>query len=52
MPIRKSFVPSEMPGVLRPEYRVDGDSPWQSYPTREAAEKREVELNTEKPKNG
>jgi hypothetical protein len=45
MAIEKSFVPSVTPGVLRPEYRVDGDSPWQSYPTREAAEEREAELN-------
>ncbi|MEU1443082.1 hypothetical protein [Streptomyces mirabilis] len=52
MPIKKSFVPSEMPGAMRAEYRVDGDSWLKSYPTREAAEKREVELNTEKPKNG
>jgi hypothetical protein len=52
MPIEESFVPSETPGALRPEYRVEGDSPWQSYPTREAAEKREAELNDEKPKNG
>jgi hypothetical protein len=52
MAIKKSYVPSETPGRLRPEYRVDGDSPWQSYPTREAAEKRETELNAKKPKNG
>jgi hypothetical protein len=33
---------------MRPEYRVDGDSWTASYPTREAAEKREAELNTKK----
>jgi hypothetical protein len=44
MAIRESFVPSETPRVLRAEYRVEGDSPWQSYPTREAAEEREAEL--------
>jgi hypothetical protein len=51
MPIRESFVPSVTPGALRPEYRVEGDSWTASYPTREAAEKREAELNAEKPKN-
>jgi hypothetical protein len=45
MAIEESFVPSETPGRLRPEYRVEGDSPWRSYPTREAAEKREAELS-------
>lgn len=44
MAINESYVPSAGPNRLRPEYRVDGDSPWQSYPTREAAEKREAEL--------
>lgn len=44
MPIRKSLVPAVRPGTLRDEYRVEGDSPWQSYPTREAAEEREAEL--------
>jgi hypothetical protein len=51
MPIEKSYVPSETPRAMRPEYRVDGDSWTASYPTREAAEKREAELNAEKPKN-
>ncbi|GHD70301.1 hypothetical protein GCM10010317_077330 [Streptomyces mirabilis] len=45
MPIKKSHVPSAGPNRLRPEYRVKGDSPWQSYPTREAAEEREAELS-------
>jgi hypothetical protein len=44
MPIEESFVPSETPRALRAEYRVDGDSPFRSYPTREAAEEREAEL--------
>lgn len=52
MAINESYVPSAGPNRLRPEYRVDGDSPWQSYPTREAAEKREAELEAKKPKNG
>lgn len=52
MPIEESFVPSEIPRVLRPEYRVDGDSPWQSYPTPEAAKEREAELNDTQSKNG
>lgn len=51
MAIKKSHVPSAGPSRLRPEYRVEGDSPWQSYPTRGEAEKREAELN-DKPKNG
>lgn len=45
MAIDESFVPSETPGRLRPEYRVKGDSPWQSYPTRGAAKEREAELS-------
>lgn len=49
MPIEESFVPSETPGRLRPEYRVSGDSPFRVYPTPEAAEEREAELNVEKP---
>lgn len=48
MAIQKSFVPSEMPGVLRPEYRVDGDSWLKSYATEDEAKAREAELNTEK----
>jgi hypothetical protein len=44
MPIRETFVPSETPRVLRAEYRVEGDSPFRSYSTREAAEEREAEL--------
>ena len=52
MPIKKSYVPSETPRAMRPEYRVDGDSWTASYPTRDAAETREAELNDKKPKNG
>jgi hypothetical protein len=52
MPIKKSYVSSETPRAMRAEYRVDGDSWTASYPTREAAEKRETELNAKKPKNG
>jgi hypothetical protein len=51
VPIEESFVPSETPGRLRPEYRVEGDAWTRSYPTREAAEEREAELNTERPKS-
>lgn len=52
MAIEKSYVPSEIPGVLRPEFRVDGDSWLKTYPTEEAAKDREAELNDKKPKNG
>jgi len=45
MPIEESFVPSETPGALRPEYRVEGDAWTASYPTRGEAEKREAELS-------
>lgn len=51
MPIEESFVPSETPGRLRPEYRVSGDSPFRVFSTPEAAEESEAELNTEKPKS-
>ncbi|MEE4419548.1 hypothetical protein [Streptomyces bugieae] len=44
MAIRKSYVPSEIYGVSRPQYRVDGDGWGRSYSTEEKAKEREAEL--------
>lgn len=48
MAINKSLVPGIRPGTLRDEYRVDGDHPYTTYPTKEQAEQRETELATDK----
>ncbi|MFJ9855278.1 hypothetical protein [Streptomyces sp. NPDC101150] len=47
MTIRASYIPSEIYGVLRPEYRVDGDKWWRSYSREEEAKAREAELDGE-----
>jgi hypothetical protein len=44
MPIKTSLVPGIQPGTLRDEYRVDGDRPYATHPTKEQAEQREAEL--------
>jgi hypothetical protein len=44
MAIKKSLVPGIRPGTLRAEYRVEGDQPYKTHPTEEAAQEREAEL--------
>jgi len=45
MTIRTSYIPSEIYGVLRPIYRVEGDPQWdRNYTDLADAEKREAEL--------
>ena len=45
MTIRTAYVSSEFPGVLRPEYTVDGDpKAFNTFTDRADAEKREAEL--------
>jgi hypothetical protein len=44
MPIEKSLVPDVYPGTVRPVYRVEGDRPYATYPTKAEAEQRETEL--------
>lgn len=44
MAIRTSYVPSEIYGVRRPLYRVEGDRWDRSFWHRDQAEQREAEL--------
>ena len=44
MAIKTTYEPGIHPGTLRPVHRVDGDKPYATYPTKEAAQKRETEL--------
>ncbi|WP_157879952.1 hypothetical protein [Streptomyces natalensis] len=44
MAIRKSYVPSEIYGVPRPRYQVEGDTPWVHFTTEDEAKAREAKL--------
>lgn len=44
MAIETSWVPGLYVGTLRPEFRVEGDSPFCAYPTKGEALEREAEL--------
>lgn len=44
MSIHTTYEPGIRPGTLRAVHRVDGDRPYATYPTKEAAQKRETEL--------
>lgn len=44
MPIETTYEPGIRPGTLRTVYRVDGDQPYKTHTTEEAAQKREAEL--------
>lgn len=44
MAIKKTYEPGTRPGTVRPVYRVDGDGPYKTHPTEEAAKERETEL--------
>lgn len=43
--ITTAYVPGVYLGQLQEQHRVEGDAPYATYPTREAAEQRAIELD-------